>query len=87
MVGESGKAMQGTVPQATAMWEVTQNFEESEAHRVCGLFGTRQRCICQAKCLKAVTGITRTTKRRAFRYLKWRLRMLKAKMSFPKENC
>lgn len=32
MVGESGKAMQGTVQQATAMWEVTQIFEESKAH-------------------------------------------------------
>jgi hypothetical protein len=33
MVGESGKAMQGTVRQrATAIWEVTRNFEESEAH-------------------------------------------------------
>jgi hypothetical protein len=42
MVGKSGKAMQDTVHQpATAMWEVTQVFEESEAHAVvCGLFVT-----------------------------------------------
>ena len=32
MVGESGKAMQGTVQRATVVWEVTHNFEESEAH-------------------------------------------------------
>jgi hypothetical protein len=69
MVGESGKAMQDTVPRATVMWEVTQNFEESEAHRVCGLFGTHQRCICRAKYPKAVTGITLTAKHRSFIHL------------------
>jgi hypothetical protein len=42
MVGESGKAMQGAVlQQATAIWEVTQKFEESETHAY-GLFVSRE---------------------------------------------
>jgi hypothetical protein len=40
MVGKSGKVIDTVHQEATAIWEVTQIFEEGHAG-VCGLFATR----------------------------------------------
>lgn len=47
----SGKAMQGSVPPAGTVRDVTRRKSEGHGARVCGLFITEDGCICRAKIL------------------------------------